>query len=100
MEGEALAARIVEMGPVTTKFLGPVVIEIPHFASLRGREREIMILRSENGETWREHVVDASEEVGVGRGVEGWPGGVREGETQRIRKMTSGAKTEKSGRNT
>jgi len=63
MEGEALAARIVEMGPVMTKFLGPVVIEIPHFASLRGREREIMILRSENGETWREHVVDASEEA-------------------------------------
>ncbi|KAI6224408.1 hypothetical protein M3Y99_01397600 [Aphelenchoides fujianensis] len=40
-EGEALASRILEMGPHSAKFLGPVVLEVPHFASLRGREREI-----------------------------------------------------------
>ncbi|XP_039306763.1 ankyrin-2 isoform X2 [Solenopsis invicta] len=55
MEGEALATRIIEMGPVGAKFLGPVLIDIPHFASVRGKEREIIILRSENGETWKEH---------------------------------------------
>ncbi|XP_032691621.1 ankyrin-2 isoform X2 [Odontomachus brunneus] len=55
MEGEALATRIIEMGPVGATFLGPVLIDIPHFASVRGKEREIIILRSENGETWREH---------------------------------------------
>lgn len=33
----------------------PVLIDIPHFASIRGKEREIIILRSENGETWKEH---------------------------------------------
>ncbi len=41
----------------------PVIIEVPHFASLRGKEREIVILRSENGETWREHSIEATEEA-------------------------------------
>lgn len=36
---------------------------MPHFAALRGKEREIVILRSDNGETWREHTVDASEDI-------------------------------------
>lgn len=44
-------------------FLRPVIIEVPHFASLRGKEREIVILRSDNGETWREHTLEASEEA-------------------------------------
>lgn len=39
------------------------MIEVPHFASLRGSEREIVILRSDNGEAWREHTVESSEEV-------------------------------------
>ncbi|XP_031773060.1 ankyrin-2-like isoform X2 [Apis florea] len=55
MEGEALATRIIEMGPIGATFLGPVLIDIPHFASIRGKEREIIILRSDNGETWKEH---------------------------------------------
>ncbi|XP_056019552.1 ankyrin-2-like isoform X15 [Ostrea edulis] len=62
-EGEALAARIIEMGPVATKFLGRIVIEIPHFASLRGKEREIKILRSNNGEKWEEHSVVATDDA-------------------------------------
>ncbi|XP_063217305.1 ankyrin-3 isoform X10 [Bacillus rossius redtenbacheri] len=63
MEGEALASRILELGPVGAKFLGPVIIEVPHFASLRGKEREIVVLRSDNGDSWREHTLDASEEA-------------------------------------
>lgn len=63
MEGEALASRVLELGPVGAKFIGPVVIEVPHFASLRAKEREIVVLRSDNGETWREHSVDQSEEI-------------------------------------
>ncbi|KAG4078375.1 hypothetical protein HA402_013085 [Bradysia odoriphaga] len=63
MEGEALASRVLELGPVAAKFLGPVVMEVPHFASLRGKEREIVILRSDNGETWREHSIDNSDEI-------------------------------------
>lgn len=33
----------------------PVLIDIPHSASVTGKEREIIILKSENGETWKEH---------------------------------------------
>jgi len=40
-----------------------VLIEIPHFASLRGREREIMILRSDDGFSWKEHTVQATDEA-------------------------------------
>lgn len=58
-----MASRILELGPSAAKFLGPVIIEVPHFASLRGHEREIVILRSDNGETWREHNLDATEEA-------------------------------------
>ncbi|KAG6462715.1 hypothetical protein O3G_MSEX013427 [Manduca sexta] len=63
MEGEALAARVLEMGPVAAKFLGPVILEVPHYASLRGKEREIVILRSDNGSSWREHNADATDDV-------------------------------------
>lgn len=63
MEGEALASRVLELGPVGAKFLGPVIMEVPHFASLRGKEREIVILRSDNGETWREHTIENSDEI-------------------------------------
>ena len=31
------------------------MLEVPHFASLRGNEREIIVLRSDDGQTWREH---------------------------------------------
>lgn len=33
----------------------PVIVEIPHFAALQGKERELVILRSETGESWKEH---------------------------------------------
>lgn len=36
----------------------PVIVEIPHFGSMRDKERELIILRSENGEVWKEHQYD------------------------------------------
>lgn len=41
----------------------PVIIEVPHFASLRGKQREIIVLRSDNGETWKEHTLEENEEA-------------------------------------
>jgi len=41
----------------------PVMIEVPNFGSLRGSEREIVVLRSDNGESWREHTVEATDDV-------------------------------------
>lgn len=43
-------------------FSSPVIVEIPHFASLRGRERELVILRSETGESWKEHHCEHTQE--------------------------------------
>lgn len=63
MEGEACASKIMEIGPAGAKFLGPVLIEVPHFASLRGQEREIIILRSDRGEVWREHLFEADDKL-------------------------------------
>ncbi|XP_016296472.1 ankyrin-3-like isoform X26 [Sinocyclocheilus anshuiensis] len=62
VEGEGLASRLVEVGPAGAQFLGPVIVEIPHFGSMRGKERELIMLRSENGETWKEHHYDCKSE--------------------------------------
>ncbi|XP_026208466.1 ankyrin-2b isoform X3 [Anabas testudineus] len=61
-EGESLVSRILQLGPPGTKFLGPVIVEIPHFAALRGNERELVILRSETGESWKEHHCEYTQE--------------------------------------
>uniref|UniRef100_A0A8D3CDJ2 Ankyrin 3 n=1 Tax=Scophthalmus maximus TaxID=52904 RepID=A0A8D3CDJ2_SCOMX len=59
VEGEGLVSRLVEVGPAGAQFLGPVIVEIPHFGSMRGKERELIVLRSDNGDTWKEHQSDA-----------------------------------------
>uniref|UniRef100_A0AAQ4QIG6 Ankyrin 1, erythrocytic b n=1 Tax=Gasterosteus aculeatus aculeatus TaxID=481459 RepID=A0AAQ4QIG6_GASAC len=62
VEGEGLASRIISLGPSSMQFLGPyvhlflpVIVEIPHFASLGRGDRELVVLRSENGAVWKEH---------------------------------------------
>ncbi|CAK1546676.1 unnamed protein product [Leptosia nina] len=54
MEGEALASRLLELQPQGAKFLAPVIIEVPIFTA-SCPEREIVILRSDTGETWQDH---------------------------------------------
>ncbi|XP_044069818.1 ankyrin-3-like isoform X44 [Siniperca chuatsi] len=62
VEGEGLVSRLVEVGPAGAQFLGPVIVEIPHFGSMRGKERELIVLRSDNGDTWKEHQSDGRPE--------------------------------------
>nr|XP_057914756.1 ankyrin-3-like isoform X35 [Doryrhamphus excisus] len=62
VEGEGLVSRLVEVGPAGAQFLGPVIVEIPHFGSMREKERELIVLRSDNGDTWREHQFDSTQE--------------------------------------
>ncbi|CAI5654476.1 unnamed protein product [Oreochromis niloticus] len=62
VEGEGLVSRLVEVGPAGAQFLGPVIVEIPHFGSMRGKERELIVLRSDNGDTWKEHQSDTRPE--------------------------------------
>uniref|UniRef100_A0A671R2H8 Ankyrin-1-like n=1 Tax=Sinocyclocheilus anshuiensis TaxID=1608454 RepID=A0A671R2H8_9TELE len=55
VEGEGLASRIISLGPASMQFLGPVIVEIPHFAAVGRGDRELVVLRSENGSVWKEH---------------------------------------------
>ncbi|NWX92961.1 ANK1 protein, partial [Nothoprocta pentlandii] len=80
-EEEGLASRIIALGPAGAQFLrwawgagavpsgsvagsaspcggaarSPVMVEIPHFASCGRGDRELVVLRSENGSVWKEH---------------------------------------------
>ena len=45
MERESLASRVIEVGPSPATFHCPVLLEVPHFASIRGGERELIVLR-------------------------------------------------------
>ncbi|XP_054030913.1 ankyrin-1 isoform X4 [Dryobates pubescens] len=54
-EEEGLASRIIALGPAGAQFLSPVIVEIPHFASSGRGDRELVVLRSENGSVWKEH---------------------------------------------
>ena len=55
MERDALASAIIEVGPSGAHFKYPVLVEVPHFASLSSGSRELVVLRSDDGETWKEH---------------------------------------------
>ncbi|XP_051896976.1 ankyrin-1-like isoform X4 [Pristis pectinata] len=55
VEGEGLGSRVIALGPAGTRFQGPVIVEIPHFASVEHTDRELVVLRSENGSTWKDH---------------------------------------------
>ncbi|XP_052412581.1 ankyrin-1a isoform X2 [Carassius gibelio] len=55
VEAEGLASRIISLGPAGMQFLGPVIVEIPHFAALGRGDHELVVLRSEDGSVWKEH---------------------------------------------
>ncbi|NXG16800.1 ANK1 protein, partial [Grallaria varia] len=54
-EEEGLVSRIIALGPAGAHFLSPVIVEIPHFASSGRGDRELVVLRNENGSGWKEH---------------------------------------------
>ncbi|VDO09450.1 unnamed protein product [Rodentolepis nana] len=62
-DGEGLACRLIEVGPVGVHFNSPILIEVPYCASVRNNQREIIVLRSENGEIWKEHPVDPTDQA-------------------------------------
>ena len=61
-EREALASRVIEISPAGQKFSAPVLLEIPHFASHSRAERETVVIRSDDGTTWREHISEPVED--------------------------------------
>ncbi len=60
MERDALASGVIECGPAGARFKQPVLLEIPYFASLGNGERELIVLRSEDGSDWKEHSASAT----------------------------------------
>ncbi|ESN90028.1 hypothetical protein HELRODRAFT_182934 [Helobdella robusta] len=54
-EEDAFASRFLQLGPVGIEFIGPVLIELPHFASRLNTERELVIMKSDDGKIWNEH---------------------------------------------
>ena len=58
-EGEALACRILDVSPSGIKFLQPVYLELPHYSALRDGERELVVLRTQDGGwNWQEVCVE------------------------------------------
>ncbi|KAM7539204.1 hypothetical protein Aperf_G00000048262 [Anoplocephala perfoliata] len=62
-DGEGLACRLIEVGPIGVRFNSPILIELPYCASVHKNQREIIVLRSENGEVWKEHPVDPTDQA-------------------------------------
>uniref|UniRef100_A0A8C2CTR0 Ankyrin 3 n=1 Tax=Cyprinus carpio TaxID=7962 RepID=A0A8C2CTR0_CYPCA len=67
VEGEGLASRLVEVGPAGAQFLGKLQLPrkpppLSEGESYIRKERELIMLRSENGETWKEHHYDCKSE--------------------------------------
>ncbi|CAH8614825.1 unnamed protein product [Heterobilharzia americana] len=62
-DGDGLACRLIEIGPTGIRFASPILLEVPHYAFLSGKNREIVILRSDNGEIWKEHPLDATDQA-------------------------------------
>ena len=75
----------VFLASLSWNVFSPVLIEVPHFASLRGKEREIVVLRSEKGDTWKEHSLDAKD-TEVQKALEGYEG---DGKKQRFHTQLS-----------
>ncbi|XP_075245681.1 uncharacterized protein LOC142339499 isoform X4 [Convolutriloba macropyga] len=60
-EGEAFAARPLEMDPPHLKFNGTVILEVPHFADLCNGQREIAVLNCSEAGVWTEHTQEPLE---------------------------------------
>lgn len=59
-ECESLACRIIDLAPSGVKFLKDVTFEVPHFASLRNGERELVVLSTnDGGNNWKEMAVES-----------------------------------------
>uniref|UniRef100_A0A5K3F636 ANK_REP_REGION domain-containing protein n=1 Tax=Mesocestoides corti TaxID=53468 RepID=A0A5K3F636_MESCO len=61
-DGDAFACRIIEMSPSNVRFDGPILLEVPHFASIQGRDREVITLRCDHGDSWKSHPLEATDQ--------------------------------------
>uniref|UniRef100_A0A183SJT3 ANK_REP_REGION domain-containing protein n=1 Tax=Schistocephalus solidus TaxID=70667 RepID=A0A183SJT3_SCHSO len=57
------SSSIMEMSPSNLHFTCPILMEVPHFAAIEGRDREILILRCDGGEVWKSHQLEATDQA-------------------------------------
>lgn len=50
------------MSPSSVRFDGPILLEVPHFASIHGRDREVITLRCDHGDSWKAHPLEATDQ--------------------------------------
>ncbi len=50
------------MSPTHMRFDGPILLEVPHFASVEGRDREVITLRCDSGDSWKAHPTEATDQ--------------------------------------
>lgn len=50
------------MSPSHVRFDGPILLEVPHFASIEGGAREVITLRCDSGDTWKAHSIEATDQ--------------------------------------
>lgn len=62
-DGDALACRIIEMSPSCFNLDSPILIEVPHFASIEGKDREVITLRYDSSEAWKTHPLEATDQL-------------------------------------
>ncbi|KAL5964290.1 Ankyrin-3, partial [Taenia solium] len=53
---------IIEMSPSSVRFDGPILLEVPHFASIQGRDREVITLRCDHGDSWKAHPLESTDQ--------------------------------------
>ncbi|KAH9280106.1 Ankyrin-2 [Echinococcus granulosus] len=61
-DGDAFACRIIEMSPSSVRLDGPILLEVPYFASIQGRDREVITLRCDHGDSWKAHPLEATDQ--------------------------------------
>ncbi|KAF8571415.1 hypothetical protein P879_04366 [Paragonimus westermani] len=49
-DGDGFACRILDLGPVGTRFISPIVLEIPHYTFPTEITREVTVVPSDNGD--------------------------------------------------
>ncbi|EUB63876.1 Ankyrin-2 [Echinococcus granulosus] len=53
---------IIEMSPSSVRLDGPILLEVPYFASIQGRDREVITLRCDHGDSWKAHPLEATDQ--------------------------------------
>jgi len=55
---------VLDVGPTGTKFLQPIYFQVPHFAATRDGERELVVMKTDDG-GWNWDEVSVEDNKGI-----------------------------------